>query len=281
MARGYSKDKRPDFKQINFGQCTLRGVTLCSNVDAGNQDDHTWNHENMTRLTGLLKEETDKQLLYVADSAVVTEENLNLLAEEKIHFVSRLPSNFKLCGDLKRAAWGKEKAWQVAGRIGSAEDASTYKLQFFRRELYGHTYRFIAVRSTGLAKQKEHKLEDVLGREKATLEKVAEKAYKTAYNCTEDAQMAAQTMLHQHRRALHRLQTTLDTEQMQEKRARRGRPRKDEPEPEVHTVYRLKVDIMPPDEQTLQSWREREGTFVLVTDIRDDQRISDEQVLRL
>ena len=281
VARGYSKDKRPDLKQIIFGQCTLRGVTLCANVDAGNQDDHTWNHENVTRLAGLLKEETDKQLLYVADSAVVTEENLNLLGEEKIHFVSRLPSTFKLCQELKRAAWEKEKAWQEVGRIASVEGASTYKLQSFRRELYGRTYRFIAVRSTGLAKQKEHKLEDVLKREKAALEKAVEKAQKVTYNCTEDAQVAAKALVHQHRKVLHRLQTAVDTEQVQEKRARRGRPRKDEPAPEVRTVYRLKVEVVSPDEEVLQSWREREGTFVLMTDIRDDQRVADERVLRL
>ncbi len=250
-------------------------------VDSGNQDDHTWNHENVTRLAGLLKEETDKQLLYVADSTVVTEENLNLLSEEKIHFVSRLPSTRKLCQELKRAAWEKEEAWQEVGRIGSVESASTYKLRSFRRELYGRTYRFIAVRSTGLAKQKEHKLEDVLKREKAALEKAVEKAQKVTYNCTEDAQAAVKALVHQHRKVLHRLQTAVDTEQVQEKRARRGRPRKEEPAPEVRTVYRLKVEVVSPEEEVLQSWREREGTFVLMTDIRDDQRVTDEQVLRL
>ncbi|WDM02833.1 IS1634 family transposase [Alicyclobacillus cycloheptanicus] len=281
VARGYSKDHRPDLKQIIFGQCTLRGVTLCANVDKGNQDDHTWNNENITRLAGLLEEQTDKELLYVADSAVVTEENLKLLADEGIHFVSRLPSNFKLCQELKRSAWEKEKAWRDVGQIAAADDASTYKIQSFRRELYGRTYRLIAVRSTGLAKQKEHKLEDVLQREKTALEKAVEKAQKVTYSCAEDAEAAAKALVHQHRKALHRLQITVDTEQIQEKRARRGRPRKDESAPGVRTVYRLNVKIASPDEQTLQLWRERESTFVLITDIRDDQRVADERVLRL
>lgn len=46
--------------------------------------------------------------------------------------------------------------------MSESVDSATYKIQSFRRELYGQTYRFIAVRSTNLEARKEHKLEDVL-----------------------------------------------------------------------------------------------------------------------
>ncbi|WDL98200.1 DUF4277 domain-containing protein [Alicyclobacillus sp. ALC3] len=64
--------------------------------------------------------------------------------------------------------------------------ATTYKIQSFRRKSYGRTYRFIAVRSMGMTPQKEHKLEDVLGREQDTTTKAIEKARKAAYNCESD-----------------------------------------------------------------------------------------------
>ncbi|WP_258112665.1 IS1634 family transposase [Alicyclobacillus sp. SP_1] len=160
-------------------------------------------------------------------------------------------------------------------------DASTYRVPSFRRQLYGRTYRLIAVRSSGLDKQKERKLEDVLAREKASLEKAVEQARKVTYNCAEDAETATQALIHQHRKALHSLRTTVETEQVQEQRARRGRPRKDEPAPEMRTVYRLNAEIVSPSPETIELWQEREGTFVLITDIRGDQRVPDEQVRRL
>ncbi|WP_274435607.1 IS1634 family transposase [Alicyclobacillus sp. ALC3] len=281
IARGYSKAHRPDLKQIIFGLCTLKGVPLCANVDKGNQDDHTWNKENVPRLFNLLDEQTQEKLLYIADSAVVTRGNLELFAKDEIHFVSRLPSSVKLCADLKRAAWEKETAWQDIGQTAISSNASTYKIQSFRRELYGRTYRFIVVRSTGLTAQKEHKLEDVLGREKDTLTKAIEKASKAVYNCEGDARTAGEAFAHEHRKALHELKVSVVAQQVQEKRAHKGRPRKDEPAPGMHMEYRLAVDLVAPDEQVLREWREREETFVLLTDIRDDKRVSDEQVLRL
>ena len=126
---------------------------------------------------------------------------------------------------------GKEESWQEIGRTAAANNASTYKVQSFRRELHGRTYRFIVVRSTGLAAQKEHKLERVLEGEKDTLTKAIEKARKTVHNCEEDARAAGEALTHQHRKALYGLRVMVVAEEIQEKRQRRGRPRKDEPAP--------------------------------------------------
>lgn len=137
-------------------------------------------------------------------------------------------------------------------------------------------------RSSSLDAQKEHKLQDVLEREKQSLQKSIETASKSVYSCCmEDAEAATAQFIHKYRKALHGLCTTVTTEQVQEKRTHRGRPRKDEPAPGMRTQYRLQVEMESPKEEALQLWREREATFVLITDIRDDQRVSDEQVLRL
>ncbi len=34
--RGFSKNRRPDLKQIVFGLCTVRGLGICANVNPGN-----------------------------------------------------------------------------------------------------------------------------------------------------------------------------------------------------------------------------------------------------
>jgi hypothetical protein len=67
----------------------------------------------------------------------------------------------------------------------------------------------------------------------------------------------------------------------QAKRNKRGRPPKDDPAPEGQAVYRLSVEIVSPSEEARIHFLHRETAFVLLTDIRDDQRLTDTQVLRL
>lgn len=281
IVRGYSKDHRPDLKQILFGLSTVRGIPIYGNIDNGNQDDHTWNLNTIAKLTGLVKEQFDGRAIYVADVAVITKDNLVGFYDAKMHFISRLPATYSLCEKLKQAAWEKEKSWLDIGRLADSEGSATYKIQSFRRELYGHTYRFIVVRSTSLDARKERKLQDVLSREAKALEKAANEEGKCLYSCEADAVLAAQEFLRGKRRVMHSLETSVEAVQTTAKRATRGRPKKDEPTPVQTTQYRIRVKISGPGEETLQAWREKEATFVLITDIRDDQRLSDERVLRL
>jgi len=282
IVRGYSKDHRPDLKQIVFGLSTVRGIPIYGNVNKGNQDDPTWNLHTIAKLAGLVAEGDKGSVIYVADAAAVTQDNLKAFDENKTHFISRLPTTFTLCEQLKRAAWEKEEdAWTNLGQLTDAKGSATYKIQAFRRELYGRTYRFIVIRSSNLAALKEHKLEGVVTREAKKLDKEAQKQNKLLYRCESDAQQAVEKFLRVNKRCLHTLQTSIETVQTVEKRARRGRPRKDEPAPETITQYRIQVNIGEPSQKTLEAWREKEETFVLMTDIRDDQRLADEQVLRL
>ncbi|MCL6445395.1 MAG: IS1634 family transposase [Alicyclobacillus sp.] len=281
IARGYSKDGRPDLKQIIFGNVTVLGLPIYGTVDRGNMDDHTWNHNTITSLADVMTKDVQGKLVYIADSAAITEGNLSSFAGTKTQFISRLPSTFSLCEKLKRAAWEKENAWQDVGRLAEAKNGATYKIQAFHRELYGRMYRFVVVRSNSLDTRKEHKLEDVLPRERNELEKAAGVQFKTLYSCEQDAAAAAEAFSHAHRNKLHQVCTTLEAVQIREKRTKRGRPRKDEPTPPLTTQYRVRVEIQPPSEETLQAWREREATFVLITNIRDEQRLTNEAVLKL
>lgn len=280
LARGYSKDNRPEQKQMIFGNVTLKGIPVYGTVNRGNMDDHTWNHDTISSLAHVFTADVQGRMVYIADSAAVTESNLRALAESNQAFLSRLPSTFKLCEQLKQAAWEKEDAWQDIGQLAEGKDGAKYKIQSFRRELHGHRYRLVVVRSSSLDARKEHKLSDTLERERKKLEKAAAEVSKVLYGCEQDAAVAAEAFCRNHRANLHQVKTTLETTQTQEKRARRGRPRKDEPTPPVVTQYRILVEIAPPTQDALQAWREREATFVLITSIRDEQRLSDEGVLR-
>lgn len=205
IVRGYSKDHRPDLKQIVFGLSTVRGIPIYGNINNGNQDDHTWNLNTIAKLTGLVSEKLHGRAIYVADAAAITKDNLAVFHDAKMHFISRLPATYSLCEQLKKTAWGKEEAWVDIGRLAESEGSATYKIQSVRRELYGHTYRFIVVRSTSLDTRKERKLQDVLSREAKALEKAAKEQSKCLYTCEADAQLAEQEFLRTHRRVMHSL----------------------------------------------------------------------------
>jgi len=281
IVRGYSKDHRPDLKQLVFGLSTVRGVPIYGNVNKGNQDDPTWNLHTIAELAGLVAEDDLGRVIYIADAAAITKANLEQFHDKKTHFISRLPSTFSHCEQLKKAAWEKEDAWIDLGQLTDAKGSATYKIQAFRRELCGRTYRFIVIRSSNLSALKEHKLQDVVDREAKKLEKEVQKQSKILYSCESDAQQAADKFLRGNKRCLHTLKTSIESVQTVEKRTRKGRPRKDEPTPSITTQYRIQVSIGEPSEQVVQTWREKEETFVLMTDIRDDQRLSDDKVLRL
>ncbi|MFC5404860.1 hypothetical protein [Cohnella soli] len=220
----------------------------------------------------------DHKPIYIADAAAVNEDNLCAFDELHLSFVSRLPSTYNLCESLKEAAWQKPQACQDIGVIAEGPDGSSNRLQAFRRELYGRIYRFLVVRSTGLEALKARKLEDVMTREHAKWSKAAEQASRAVYACRKDAQRAAKAFEKMHQGGLHTVQTVITEESQQAKRAGRGRPSKDAPEPPSQTVYRLHIEIVAPNEEALAHFRHQESAFVLLTDIRDDQRLPDAQV---
>lgn len=76
IARGYSKDHRPDLKQLIFGNATIRGLQVYGTVDRGNLDDHTWNHSAIASLAGLVSKEVHGEIVYSEDSAPITTDNL-------------------------------------------------------------------------------------------------------------------------------------------------------------------------------------------------------------
>lgn len=92
----------------------------------------------------------DHKPIYIADAVAVNEENLRAFADHQLSLISRLPSTYKLCESLKVAAWYKPEAWEDLSILSEDSDGSSYRLQSFRQELYGQTYRFLVVRSTSL-----------------------------------------------------------------------------------------------------------------------------------
>ena len=131
--RGHSKDHRPDVKQILLGmRVTPERIPILANVENGNLDDKTWNFTFIQKMREALSLEMWENLTYVADSALITQTNLQLLNDPRVPFVSRLPDTFKVSEEVKRTAWAADE-WQKIGPVGKGPDAAVYRFQPFER----------------------------------------------------------------------------------------------------------------------------------------------------
>jgi transposase len=232
---------------------------LVAKVNDGNASDKIWNKEIFDELESSF---LDLQgILYVADSALVTLENLNLMAEKRIRFVSRLPEAFGIAKNLKEMAWQKDD-WEFLGAISPGKNAAQYWTSSFVDQIGGRDYRFVVVRSSALDKRREKSLERQLKKELVELEKAKKELGKQEFSCLPDAQMIMAEFLSGHNKVAHGLSgKILKYEVIQRKP---GRPRKAKKSPTV-TKYRIELSITEPTAAKLQELRERANAFVLIT----------------
>jgi transposase len=278
IVHGYSKDHRPDLKQIHFGLGTAQGLPIWADVHDGNQSDKKWNLETLQKVSDPFSPEELKRVTYVGDSALVTKENLREIHRHGLKFISRLPETYALVDSLKRRAFEKNE-WEEIGSLNNKKSAATYRVQNFRGELDSHKYRFVVVQSSSLHAAKEKKLQKQLEREKIDWTKDATTEEKIAYSCEADARRSLETWKKNHV-GFHRVEAETVREEIIPKRGRRGRPKKEEIPPAPVTVYRNQIRILPPPEEEYEELRLRESTFILITNHRDDARLSDEDILR-
>lgn len=116
------------------------GVPVMGDLRDGNTSDKDWNQDTIKEMSTVLAPHIAKGLLYVADSAVVTSKNLALLKENKMKFVTRLPSTYKLAAKLKRDALATGD-WIEIGKISERQnkDDAFYRTKVLTAELDGYS----------------------------------------------------------------------------------------------------------------------------------------------
>jgi transposase len=261
---GHSKDNRPDLKQILYGLAVTRdGVPVLGQVMGGNTSDKVWNEQVIPEVKKLLTPQQLAEVIYVADSALVTKSNLRLLVEQKLRFISRLPANFGLLDELKEEAW-KLNSWTPIGALSEKKGAAEYKVQEFQRELDGRSYRFIVVHSSQLDARKQKTLQREIEQEETELKAAAERLQKQEFDCRADAERAAADFVTAHADRLHPVE--VEVQEVRRIKRRPGRPRKDE-EPSVEICYRIEARVLPPLPAHLAERHARASVFVLITNL--------------
>jgi len=265
ITRGYNKEHRTDLKQFKVGLVvTEEGFPVFGEVLDGNLDDKTWNKQLLENLPKNFTLEQLKEIVYVADSALVTEDNLKAMGDD-LQFISHLPETFNLASKLTQAAFARDR-WIELGKLSPGKKSASYKVQEFKKELYGRQYRFLVVHSNHLDKRKLKGLNSRLKKQKMALEKAAQKMMKLTFACEADAKDALVRFLKDHKNDFYPLSGSVEKTTEKVKRKKPGRPAKDE-KPKYREIYKVHVQVGELDEKAYKREKERLSCFVLISNI--------------
>jgi transposase len=263
---GFSKEHRPDLKQLVHSLlCVDHGIPIWSKCENGNESDKTINKNLMRRIVEKMRELGQDNPLYVADSALVTEDNLALMSDEEkgFRFVTRLPAIYSECEAAITRAVQAER-WEDLGVL--AEDSSSSKrppayYHGFETNvtLYDRPYRALVVHSSAHDKRRTKKLERLLSQDLAEMTKAKTEQEKITYACLPDAQAALSRLV---KGKFHKLVGRIEEIQ----RYGRGRPKADGNRSLNGISYRIRLEIERREDPIKKAEKEA-GCFVLLGNV--------------
>jgi transposase len=263
---GYSKDKRPDLKQFVLSTlCVDRAVPLWGKPEDGNASDKTVNNAVLSNIATFLATHgvAPGAYIYVADAALVTEDNLAALGDTL--FITRLPATYSECGRLIAEAVA-HNTWEDVGVLAHTQPtkhraATAYKVSEGEVTLYGTAYRAVVVHSSTQDKRRQQRLARDMQASESAAWTVARQAAQQEYFCRADAETAAAT-LRARPTAYHLLEVAVEEHPLYG----RGRPRSRQPRPIKALRYRLHITIHP-DTERIRRREDEAGCFVLLTNV--------------
>jgi len=266
ITHGYSKDKRPDLKQFVFATlCVDRAIPIWGTPEDGNASDKTVNNTLLSNIATFLGKHgvAPGAYIYVADAALVTEENLAALGDTL--FITRLPATYNACGRLIAEAVA-HNAWEDVGVLAHTQPtkhrpATSYKAAEGEVTLYGTAYRAVVVHSSAQDKRRQQRLARDLQASYSTMQSTVRTAEQQEYFCRADADGAAAQL-----RTVHTPYHLVDVTVEEQPVYGRGRPSSHKPRPVTAMRYRLKPTIRPHTER-IGRMEEEAGCFVLLTNV--------------
>ncbi len=180
LTHGYSKDKRPDLKQFILSTlCVDRAVPIWGKPEDGNASDKALNTAVLSEISHLMGRYgvAPGAYIYIADSAMVTETNLDTLGETL--FISRLPATYSECERAIADAVSAD-SWEEVGVLAHTpptkhRPASSYQVAEATVTLYGKAYRAVVVHSSSQDQRRQKRLERAVKSSLTTLEATTRK----------------------------------------------------------------------------------------------------------
>lgn len=259
ITHGYSRDHRPDLKQFILDlMCSGDGdIPLYLRVADGNEVD--------SAMFGTLIAEFQKQwqidALFVADAALYTEENLQMMVS--LRWVSRVPATLSAA---------KELLENISSDAFIPTKIPGYRIAPCCNDYGGDRQRWLVVESQARYESDLKQLEKRLAKKYTQAQSQLRKLYQQKFACAKDALTAAKLLESQ--LPFHQL-ANIEVIEIAQHRGR-GRPRKDS---QPTLIYQIQAKIIP-KETAINIERERAGRFILATNVVDANQLSDEDVLR-
>ncbi len=259
VTHGYSRDQRPDLKQVVVQMITSQASALpvWLEVLSGNSSDRatfaTTAEAYCAQLVG------DESVVLVMDSAGYSEENVQRLRE--VQWVIRVPETL---ARVKRLVRITEPAEMTALEDG-------YRGQEVLNDYGGVPQRWLVVFSEAAYVRELNSLERRQARELEQAEKAWRKLCREPFNCQEDAKAAWKGFNQCWR--YHRVQAEV---QPVKRYARRGRPAaRDKPMIAGYTLQ----GVVAPYEPGLAEARSTLGKFVIATSVLDPEALPAQALL--
>jgi len=286
-AHGFSKDHRPDLKQLIFGMSLQggTGVPFAGMVFDGNTSDAFANRYHLDELAQRLPD--PDQVTIVGDSKLVDGITLGELVAAGFHFVSLLPNNFALRQQLIEQVRG-EVLPELRRRAGrkKADPPGIWCGRSFTRGLaliepasgtrQVVSMRFLVVHSSRLAARFEAALPRRLKNDVDALNKAVRALSRRSFSCAADARKALAENAPVGK--YHRVSFTVASVEKPQPYPGRGRPRKGQKRP-VKTIWTLQAAPIERQEAAVEAARHRASHFVLVSDHAVSEEWSDTRLL--
>jgi transposase len=279
---GYSRDHRPDLKQLLFGlTVTAEGVQVWGHVTDGNRSDSVEHCFHITQLCQYLPD--IGEALLIADSKVFAGETMALAAAHRFRFVTLVPHTVGLRQAVVDAPAGQALPvlWERPGRRKGEQEAyrgismvRPYRWKPISGEDQEMPLRFLVVESTQLAKTQAPRVAAAHEAERTTLAHLQRQWQRRTFACEADAYQAAMLCVRELALSSHHLTYTVNGVWVPEKRATRGRPPQAAPRPQWQ-VWRVQEGP-----EVLEQRARRGQRFVLATNVLDPQELTDTDMLR-
>ena len=179
ITHGYSRDKRPDLKQFMTDLIfTVDGnIPLYFRVGDGNESDQ----KVFAQIIKEYQKEWQIEALFVADVALYSEENIQILGETS--WLSRVPSTLNEALSLKQEL--NEAAFKYSEREG-------YRFASVCSCYAGIPQRWLVVESAEIKKSELKKLDKKIEKAFQNAEKELEKFKKINFGCEADVLLTAE-----------------------------------------------------------------------------------------
>lgn len=261
VSHGYSKENRPDLKQVVVTLITSQASSIPLWLEAldGNSSDKTSLRETVLAYTKQL-EEGEHRPYFVLDSAAYSEDTLK--AWKGISWITRVPETINKVNALKSSINTSEM---------SISSDSCYRIHSVMEDYAGVEQRWLLVYSEQAFKREQKSLDKRVKKEYENKHKNLNKLKRKVFNCKKDAEGAAVGF--SKKLTWHDLEFEVVPVSKHKKAGRPAKAAKP-----VQLGWQLKASLIEDSERILEA-RHYLGRFVLASNELDNKKLSDETLL--